>query len=94
MSDEQYRLIEPPIPPPKPAGRPRSTGMRHLLDGLFYVVRTGCQWRGARHGSMRHPAAVQPYSAFSQSGRAGAGAACRAVRSGLPDRGREAASRP
>lgn len=42
---KQYRLIEPLIPPPKPGGRPRTTDMRQLLDGLFYVVRTGCQWR-------------------------------------------------
>jgi transposase len=45
LSDEQYRLLEPLIPPPKPGGRPRATDMRRLLDGLFYVVRTGCQWR-------------------------------------------------
>ncbi len=45
LSDDQYRLIEPLIPPPKPGGRPRTTDMRHLLDGVFYVVRTGCQWR-------------------------------------------------
>ena len=45
LSDDQYRLIEPFIPPPKPGGRPRTTDMRRMLDGLFYVVRTGCQWR-------------------------------------------------
>ena len=45
LSDDQYRLIEPFIPPPKPGGRPRTTDMRRMLDGLFHVVRTGCQWR-------------------------------------------------
>ena len=45
LSAEQYRLVEPLIPPPKPGGRPRTTDMRRVLDGLFYVVRTGCQWR-------------------------------------------------
>jgi putative transposase len=45
LSDDQYRPIEPFIPPPKPGGRPRTTDMRLMLDGLFYVVRTGCQWR-------------------------------------------------
>ncbi|WP_244560564.1 IS5 family transposase [Azospirillum oryzae] len=45
LSDDQYRLIEPLIPSAKPGGRPRSTDMRRLLDALFYVVRTGCQWR-------------------------------------------------
>ena len=48
LSDDQYRLIEPFIPPAKPGGRPRTTDMRRLLDGLFYVVRTGCQWRHVR----------------------------------------------
>jgi putative transposase len=45
LSDDQYRLIEPFLPPAKPGGRPRTTDMRRMLDGLFYVVRTGCQWR-------------------------------------------------
>src|SRR3712207_5558374 len=45
LSDDQYRLIAPLIPPAKPGGRPCTTDMRRLLDGLFYVVRTGCQWR-------------------------------------------------
>jgi putative transposase len=44
-SDEQYALLAPLIPPAKPGGRPRTADMRRLLDGLFYLVRTGCQWR-------------------------------------------------
>src|ERR671910_2669797 len=45
LSDDQYQVLEPLIPPAKPGGRPRTTDMRRLLDGLFYLVRTGCQWR-------------------------------------------------
>src|SRR3954471_5476184 len=45
LTDDQFRLLEPLIPPAKSGGRPRSTNMRNLLDGLFYLVRTGCQWR-------------------------------------------------
>jgi transposase len=45
LTDDQFRLLEPLLPPAKPGGRPRSTDMRALLDGLFYLVRTGCQWR-------------------------------------------------
>ena len=45
LSDDQYRLLEPLIPAAKPGGRPRTTDTRSMLDGLFYVVRTGCQWR-------------------------------------------------
>ena len=45
LSDEQYALPVPLIPPAEPGGRPRTTGTRRLLDGLFYLVRTGCRWR-------------------------------------------------
>jgi putative transposase len=45
LTDGQFRLLEPLIPPAKPGGRPRTTDMRNLPDGLFYLVRTGCQWR-------------------------------------------------
>src|SRR5688500_13541238 len=45
LTDDQFRLLEPLIPPAKSGGRPRSTDLRRVLDGLFYLVRTGCQWR-------------------------------------------------
>ena len=45
LTDDQFRLLEPLIPPAKPGGRPRTTDLRNLLDGLFYLVRTGYQRR-------------------------------------------------
>jgi hypothetical protein len=33
LSGEQYDLVEPLIPPPKPGGRPRTPDMRRVLDG-------------------------------------------------------------
>src|SRR3954447_1858522 len=45
LSDEQYALLLPLIPPAKPGGRPRTRDMRRLLDGLFYLVRTSWRWR-------------------------------------------------
>ena len=36
---------EPFIPAARPGGRPRKTDVRRVLDALFYLVRTGCQWR-------------------------------------------------
>ena len=44
-ADGQFRLLDPLIPPARPGGRPRSTDMRRVLDGLFHLVRTGCRWR-------------------------------------------------
>ena len=45
LTDDQWRLLQPLVPPAKPGGRPRTTDMRRLLDSLFYLLRTGCQWR-------------------------------------------------
>jgi putative transposase len=45
LTDEQWSLIEPHIPPARPGGRPRKTDMRDVVDAIFYTLRTGCQWR-------------------------------------------------
>ena len=45
LSDDRYRLLEPFIPAAKFGGRPRETDVRRVLDALFYLARTGCQWR-------------------------------------------------
>ncbi len=45
LSDEQWQAISRLIPPAKPGGRPRTVNMRNVLDGLFYLARTGCAWR-------------------------------------------------
>jgi putative transposase len=44
LSDAQWRLVEPHIPV-YPGGRPRETKMRDVVDGVMYILRTGCQWR-------------------------------------------------
>jgi putative transposase len=45
VTDEQWALIEPHIPPAPLGGRPRKTDVRDVLDAVFYILRTGCQWR-------------------------------------------------
>jgi putative transposase len=44
VTDAQWALIEPLIPV-YPGGRPRKTDLRDVVDAVFYVLRTGCQWR-------------------------------------------------
>ena len=44
LSDEQWGLLQPLIPPEKPGGRPRAVNMREVLNTLLYQSRTGCQW--------------------------------------------------
>lgn len=45
LTDEQWAIIRPFLPMPKFGGRPRTTDIRRVLDGILYVTRTGCQWR-------------------------------------------------
>ena len=41
----EWALIEPLIPPAKRGGRRREVDVREVLNGVFYVLATGCQWR-------------------------------------------------
>jgi transposase len=45
LTDEEWTLIEPMIPPAKHGGRPRSVNLREVMNGIMYVLSTGCQWR-------------------------------------------------
>src|SRR2546421_8106116 len=49
LTDRQWAILEPLIPPAKPSGRPRSVDMREVINAIFYVDRTGCQWRALPH---------------------------------------------
>ena len=44
VTDAQWPLLEPLIPV-YPGGRPRKTPLRDVVDAIFYLLRTGCQWR-------------------------------------------------
>ncbi len=44
LSDKQWEIIAPFIPPPKTGGRPRTTDMREVCNAIYYHLKTGCQW--------------------------------------------------
>ena len=45
LTDREWEYIKPLIPAAKTGGRKRSTDMRLVLNAVFYIIRTGCQWR-------------------------------------------------
>ena len=47
LTDAQWARVEPllPRPDPKKGGRPRRYSRREVLNALFYLEKTGCQWR-------------------------------------------------
>jgi len=49
LTDEQWKILEPLIPPPKLGGRPRNTNIREVINAIFYLLRSGCAWRLLPH---------------------------------------------
>ena len=44
LTDAQWTILEPLIPAAKHGGRPRKLDMREILNAIFYINRSGCQW--------------------------------------------------
>ena len=78
LSDDQYRLLEPLIPPARSGGRPRATDIRRLLDSVFC-----CCAPAANGGISRHPRRScrgQPFTAiFAPSSAQACGTACATI---------------
>ena len=49
LSDKEWQIIEPLIPPAKPGGHPRTVDMREVVNAIFYLLRTGCSWEMLPH---------------------------------------------
>ncbi|MHA2303609.1 MAG: IS5 family transposase [Candidatus Thorarchaeota archaeon] len=49
LNDAEWQIIKPLIPPAKTGGRPRKHNMREILNGIFYVLCSGCAWRMLPH---------------------------------------------
>jgi transposase len=45
LTDSEWNLVEPLIPPGKRGGDKRTVVMREVVNGLMYILSTGCQWR-------------------------------------------------
>lgn len=49
LSDEQWELLSPLIPPVKPGGRPRTVDIRAVVNAIFYIIVSGCSWELLPH---------------------------------------------
>ena len=45
LTDAEWTLVEALIPPAKRGGGKRTVNMREVVNGVMYVLSTGCQWR-------------------------------------------------
>jgi len=67
LTDEQWKLIEPHLPPPARTGRPRNDD-RATVNGILYILITGCRWMDmpAKYGS--HKSVWERHKKWSEKG--------------------------
>ena len=49
LTDAQWEELAQLIPPAKPGGHPRTVDMHEVVDGILYVLHSGCSWRMMPH---------------------------------------------
>jgi putative transposase len=68
LTDEEWEILAPLLPPEKSGGRPRKYPMREVLNGIQYVLRAGCAWRLMPHDLPHWQTAYQYFRAWRQDG--------------------------
>ncbi|XRQ16606.1 transposase [Actinomadura welshii] len=53
MTDDEWALVEPLLPPAGSGGRPEKRPRRDIVDAVLYVVRTGCLWAATARRASR-----------------------------------------
>ena len=87
LTDAQWALIAPLIPPAEPGGRARGVDMHEIFNGIVYVLRSGCSWRMLPHDLPPWGTVHYYYRRFRQDGT------LRKVHEHLRTKGRRAAGR-
>jgi putative transposase len=49
LTDQEWAVLEPIVPQPKSGGRPAEHSRREIINGITYVLRSGCAWRLMPH---------------------------------------------
>ena len=68
LSDEEWQLLAPLLPPEQPGGRPRTSPVREVMNGIQDVLRGGCAWRLMPHDLPPGQTAYQTLRAWRQDG--------------------------
>jgi len=68
LTDQQWTLIEPLLPPAKHGGRPRTVDLRRILDTLFYLTKTGCPWAMLPHDLAKRSTANDYFTLWKTDG--------------------------
>lgn len=68
LTDEEWQILKPLLPPEKSGGRPRKYPRREVINGIQYVLRGGGAWRLMPHDLPPWQTAYQTFRAWRQDG--------------------------
>lgn len=68
LTDEQWVLIEPMLPPAKPGGHPRVVNLRLVINTILYLNKTGCQWALLPKDLAKRSTAFDYFSGWKKDG--------------------------
>lgn len=68
LTDGQWSLLAPMLPPVKPGGRPRKHDLRDIMDAIRYVLRGGIAWRALPHEYPPWPTVYGYFRAWQRDG--------------------------
>lgn len=68
LTDEQWDLLQISIPEAKSGGRPRSVNLREVMNAIFYLNRSGCQWDMLPHDLPPKSTVYEYFSAWRNDG--------------------------
>lgn len=68
LTDEQWSIVQPLVPPAKHGGRHREVNIREVLNTIFYQNKTGCQWDMLPHDLLAKSTVYDYYKAWRDDG--------------------------
>ena len=68
LSNAEWRILEPLLPPERPGGRHRGYAMRDVIDAIQYVLRNGCSWRSVPHDLPHWRTAYEYFKRWKEDG--------------------------
>lgn len=68
LSDAEWEIIKPWLPATKGFGHPRTVNLREILNAIFYVHRSGCQWEMLPHDLPPHGTVYKYFQKWERKG--------------------------
>ncbi len=68
LTDDQWAVVRPLLPPARRGGRPRTTDLRLVLNTIFYLNKAGCQWAMLPKDLAKRSTAFDYFAAWKSDG--------------------------